>query len=918
MKSVGTSGNDILYGGVGDDTLIGGDGADRLYGYGRPRGAIDLDGSGDRIVVAASTSLDITTNLTVEAWVRLDGAQPTFSTLVAKGDWGYQIRMSALHPGAIEFISGTPGAPVRGVAAISTTHLDTGVWYHVAGVVDGNQQRIYINGQLEGTTARGSTTVTTNDFDLWIGGNEEMSGRDFNGAISDVRIWSLARSASEIANSMHSTLAGSEPGLRGNWVLDSAAGPYGEDQSPNGNDGLVIGNPGAADFPGIGDEGGNDVLHGGAGNDVLRGGTGNDWFDAGYGVRDVVYGGSGHDRLRVNLEGVDAGTSVVMGDGSVRSIRDGLSNTLVFSEIEERDVTGGSGNDVLRGGAWNDVLRGGAGDDWFDAGYGVRDVVYGGSGHDRLRVNLEGVDAGTSVVMGDGSVRSIRDGLSNTLVFSEIEERDVTGGGGNDVLRGGAWNDVLRGGAGDDWFDAGYGVRDVVYGGSGHDRLRVNLEGVDAGTSVVMGDGSVRSIRDGLSNTLVFSEIEERDVTGGGGNDVLRGGAWNDVLRGGAGDDWFDAGYGVRDVVYGGSGHDRLRVNLEGVDAGTSVVMGDGSVRSIRDGLSNTLVFSEIEERDVTGGGGNDVLRGGAWNDVLRGGAGDDWFDAGYGVRDVVYGGSGHDRLRVNLEGVDAGTSVVMGDGSVRSIRDGLSNTLVFSEIEERDVTGGGGNDVLRGGAWNDVLRGGAGDDWFDAGYGVRDVVYGGSGHDRLRVNLEGVDAGTSVVMGDGSVRSIRDGLSNTLVFSEIEERDVTGGSGNDVLRGGAWNDILRGGLGEDLLTGGLGNDVLTGGAGEDQFLFNFAPNSTSNLDRITDFNVADDTIVLENAIFKAFATTGAIASGAFHIGTKANDTNDRLIYDQATGGLFYDSNGSASGGSVQIADLSAGLSLTYNDFLIV
>ena len=121
--------------------------------------------------------------------------------------------------------------------------------------------------------------------------------------------------------------------------------------------------------------------------------------------------------------------------------------------------------------------------------------------------------------------------------------------------------------------------------------------------------------------------------------------------------------------------------------------------------------------------------------------------------------------------------------------------------------------------------------------------------------------------------------------------------SGNDRLEGGAGNDILRGGAGDDPLKGGLGNDVLTGGAGEDQFLFNFAANSTSNLDRITDFSVADDTIVLENAIFKAFAATGGIASGAFYIGTKAHDVDDRIIYNEATGNLFYDRNGSAADG---------------------
>jgi hypothetical protein len=42
-----------------------------------------------------------------------------------------------------------------------------------------------------------------------------------------------------------------------------------------------------------------------------------------------------------------------------------------------------------------------------------------------------------------------------------------------------------------------------------------------------------------------------------------------------------------------------------------------------------------------------------------------------------------------------------------------------------------------------------------------------------------------------GSIRSIRDGTSNTILFSEIEERDLTGGDGDDALRGGGYDDIL-------------------------------------------------------------------------------------------------------------------------------
>ena len=101
--------------------------------------------------------------------------------------------------------------------------------------------------------------------------------------------------------------------------------------------------------------------------------------------------------------------------------------------------------------------------------------------------------------------------------------------------------------------------------------------------------------------------------------------------------------------------------------------------------------------------------------------------------------------------------------------------------------------------------------------------------------------------------------------------------------------------------------------------MFDTAPNATNNRDRITDFNVADDTIELENSIFTALGlTTGTLTAAAFRTGTAAADADDRIVYNSTNGALFYDRNGNAAGGSVQIATLTSGLALTNNDFWII
>ena len=78
----------------------------------------------------------------------------------------------------------------------------------------------------------------------------------------------------------------------------------------------------------------------------------------------------------------------------------------------------------------------------------------------------------------------------------------------------------------------------------------------------------------------------------------------------------------------------------------------------------------------------------------------------------------------------------------------------------------------------------------------------------------------------------------------------LTGGISNDTLTGGADSDTIVGGSGDDTLVGAGGNDILrdgagvdtmTGGAGKDLFVLC----SDSNLDTITDFDPAEDSLDL-------------------------------------------------------------------------
>jgi Ca2+-binding RTX toxin-like protein len=134
-------------------------------------------------------------------------------------------------------------------------------------------------------------------------------------------------------------------------------------------------------------------------------------------------------------------------------------------------------------------------------------------------------------------------------------------------------------------------------------------------------------------------------------------------------------------------------------------------------------------------------------------------------------------------------------------------------------------------------------------------------------------------------------------------------------LFGGIGSDTLDGNTGSDKLNGGSGNDTLIGGSGTDGFFFDSALNVSTNVDKIIGFSVADDTIFLNRAIFAGITANGTLAASRFHVGTAAADASDRIIYNSATGQLFYDSDGVGGAAQVLFAKLDPGLALTNADF---
>ena len=234
------------------------------------------------------------------------------------------------------------------------------------------------------------------------------------------------------------------------------------------------------------------------------------------------------------------------------------------------------------------------------------------------------------------------------------------------------------------------------------------------------------------------------------------------------------------------------------------------------------------------------------------------------------------------------------------------------NNVENLTLTGSANINGTGNGLAN-VLTGNAGNNTLD-GRGGADHMAGGAGDDTYRVN----NAGDVVVEASGQgTDTVLSSVSYTLA-DNVENLTLTG-RGSNSGTGNALANVLIGNSGNNILNGGAGPDTLTGHGGQDSFVFNTALGAT-NIDTITDFNVAADTIVLDHAIFTGLTGTGTLSAAQFTANTSgtATDGSDRIIYETDTGKLFYDGNGNAPGGMTQFAQLHSGLALTHLDFFIV
>jgi len=296
-------------------------------------------------------------------------------------------------------------------------------------------------------------------------------------------------------------------------------------------------------------------------------------------------------------------------------------------------------------------------------------------------------------------------------------------------------------------------------------------------------------------------------------------------------------------------------------------------------------------------------------------------------------------------------TNAKTGYSVTQNLSVGVEFTPILGTANADTLKGAAGWDTLDGMDGNDTLTGGAGLDTFVVANGhdtitdfnlfsndtassqIMNLLTKGNGNEILKVMNEAIVDVTVKTAWTATADSFNDGTANLLTMGKAIDLSavshgqgwnvsnqqgtatkITGSEFNDTLTGGKGNDTLYGGDGDDLLIGGLGNDILFGGDGHDTFQLG---GSSISKDLIKDFAHGSDHIQLDHVLFKEL-TIGDLHSNEFVLGTKAINTSQHLIYNSATGNLWYDADGSGKAAAVLIAVLDNHATLTYADLAVI
>ena len=162
--------------------------------------ALIFDSNDDYVNLGNHPKFNITNQITVSAWIKVNAFDKNYQTIISKGDTSWRLQR---HAGTDSLEFGCFGLPLpsnpRWGGIYGKINVNDGQWHHITGTYDGRKISLYVDG-VPDISEDVIGAIRTNDYEVHIGQNAEKPGRFWNGHIDDVRIYSYALSTDEIAN----------------------------------------------------------------------------------------------------------------------------------------------------------------------------------------------------------------------------------------------------------------------------------------------------------------------------------------------------------------------------------------------------------------------------------------------------------------------------------------------------------------------------------------------------------------------------------------------------------------------------------------------------------------------------------------------------------------------------------------------
>jgi hypothetical protein len=171
---------------------------------GRFGNALSFNGSSAAVIVNDAGSLDLTSSMTLEAWVKPSDLA-AWHEVIYKGDDLYYLEASTpLTSGPTVGIGSSSNPMLSG-----STGLALNTWSHLAATYDGATLRVFVNGFQVASRAQ-TGPISTSSLPLTLGA-DTLHGTYFAGLIDEVRVYNRALSASELVADMNTPVSGSAP-----------------------------------------------------------------------------------------------------------------------------------------------------------------------------------------------------------------------------------------------------------------------------------------------------------------------------------------------------------------------------------------------------------------------------------------------------------------------------------------------------------------------------------------------------------------------------------------------------------------------------------------------------------------------------------------------------------------------------------